>query len=291
MPRLPPIITLENSITRLTLSPETGGSIVNWLALEGGHWLLRHSSEGDRAERSPRRLACYPLLPWSNRIGRGGFQQPDGWLALPANSPGDPLPIHGSAWQQAWALVEQDSLSATLELESTQPFHYRARQRFELEGGALRISLQVTHLGEGAAWYGMGLHPYLPRTEQTRLQVRAGGVWLCDSDGLSERLSEIPPEWDFQQSNPLPSTVDNAFTEWDGECLITQADAGYQLYGQARGSDCFMLFCPPGKDFFCFEPVSHPVNAHHLSGRPGLRLLAQGQQASLEWSLTYLRLA
>jgi aldose 1-epimerase len=85
--------------------------------------------------------------------------------------------------------------------------------------------------------------------------------------------------------------VDNAFTEWDGECLITQADAGYQLYGQASGSDCFMLFCPQGKDFFCFEPVSHPVNAHHLSGRPGLRLLAQGQQASLEWSLTYLRLA
>ena len=44
MPRPSPVITLENSITRLTLAPETGGSIVNWLALEDGHWLLRHSS-------------------------------------------------------------------------------------------------------------------------------------------------------------------------------------------------------------------------------------------------------
>ncbi|NYS42896.1 hypothetical protein F2S88_29045, partial [Pseudomonas syringae pv. actinidiae] len=45
---------------------------------------------------TPRRLACYPLAPWSNRIGSGGFDTPDGWFALPANSANDPLPIHGT---------------------------------------------------------------------------------------------------------------------------------------------------------------------------------------------------
>jgi aldose 1-epimerase len=47
--------------------------------------------------------------------------------------------------------------------------------------------------------------------------------------------------------------------------------------------------CPVGLGFFCIEPVSHPVNAHHLPGRPGLRLLEQGQSQSAElgFSLRY----
>ena len=37
---------------------------------------------------------------------------------------------------------------------------------------------------------------------------------------------------------------------------------------------------PPGKDFFCFEPVDHPINAHNLPGGAqanGLTVLAPGQ--------------
>jgi aldose 1-epimerase len=33
--------------------------------------------------------------------------------------------------------------------------------------------------------------------------------------------------------------------------------------------------------------VSHPVNAHHLPGRPGLRLLEKGQSSELGFSLHY----
>ncbi|KPB35512.1 Aldose 1-epimerase family protein [Pseudomonas savastanoi pv. phaseolicola] len=47
------------------------------------------------------------------------------------------------------------------------------------------------------------------------------------------------------------------------------------------------MFCPPGLGFFCFEPVSHPVNAHHLPGRPGLSLLRQEESMELTISLHY----
>jgi aldose 1-epimerase len=204
------------------------------------------------------------------------------------NSLTDPLPIHGSAWQQPWQVVSKTPNDVVLQLDSTEPFAYCARQRFHLDKGKLSIELSVTHLAEHAAWHGLGLHPYLPRSAGTRLQAKAGQVWLCDTTRLPTGLSALPAEWDFQQPKALPQTlVDNGFCNWDGHCLIQQPDLGYELECQATGSDYYLLYCPPGLGFFCIEPVSHPVNAHHLPSRPGLRLLEQGQSAELTFTLHY----
>lgn len=282
------MLTLEDGVTRLTLAPDTGGSIVNWSVIASGQPLLRHSDEQALEAGTPRRLACYPLVPWSNRIGNGGFDTPHGWLALHANSANDPLPIHGSAWQQPWTVIEHSAQQACLQLDSTTPFAYRAQLRFTLEDGQLSIALSVTHLDPRAAWHGLGLHPYLPRTAQTRLQAKAAQVWLCDAAGLPTQCEALPAEWDFNTSSALPQTrLDNGFTEWDGNGLISQPDLGYELQCQAHGCEYFLVFCPPEQNFFCFEPVSHPVNAHHLPGKPGLHLLHQGQSAELGFSLRY----
>lgn len=282
------MLILQDRLTRLTLAPETGGSLAGWLALDSGRPLLRPATADDLASGSPRRLACYPLAPWSNRIDRGGFANPDGWLALAPNSPGEPLPIHGSAWQQPWRVLEQGTQHARLALDSASPFPYRAEQRIALDEGRLDLVLEVQHLGSAPAWYGLGLHPYLPRTPATRLQAQASGVWHEPGHRLPERCIALPAEWDFREPRALPEeTVDHAFDGWDGCCRILQADAGYALECRAEGAGLFLLYTPQGRDFFCFEPVSHPVNAHHLSGRPGLRLLAPGQRLRLGWSMHY----
>lgn len=282
------LLELEDDLTHLTLAPELGASIVNWTVRNTGQPLLRHSDAQALNTGLPGKLACYPLAPWSNRISEGGFDGPDGWLALTPNSLTDPLPIHGSAWQQPWQVVSQSRDEVVLQLDSTTPFAYCARLRFHLHQGKLSIELAVTHLAEGAAWHGLGLHPYFPRTASTRLQAQAGQVWLCDSAKLPTALIPMPAEWDFQQPKPLPDTlVDNGFCEWDGHCLIQQSELGYALECQATGSDYYLLYCPVGLDFFCIEPVSHPVNAHHLPGRPGLVLLEQGQATELGFSLQY----
>ncbi|WP_122359542.1 aldose 1-epimerase [Pseudomonas coronafaciens] len=285
------VLILEDGLTRLSVAPEIGASIVNWTALASGHPLLRPSSEDALAAGTPRRLACYPLAPWSNRIGNSGFDTPDGWLTLAPNSANDPLPIHGSAWQQAWTIVEQTQQSICLQLDSQTPFAYRAELRYTLHGGKLSIELTTTHQDSRAAWHGLGLHPYLPRTPRTRLQVKAAQVWLCDPAGLPTELQDLPAEWDFQHGNTLPATrLDNGFTGWEGHSLISQPDLGYELHVEATGSEYFLVFCPPGLDFFCFEPVSHPVNAHHLPGHPGLKLLRQGESMTLGVSLSYMAL-
>lgn len=279
---------LEDSLTRLILSPERGGAIVNWTVLATGQPLFRHSDAQALNTGLANKLGCFPLAPWSNRIAKGGFDCPDGWLALSPNSLSEALPIHGSAWQQAWTVVSQSPDEIVLQLHSSTPFAYRARQRFQLRDGCLSIELQVTHLDAHAAWHGLGLHPYFPRTATTRLQALAGQVWLCDGSKLPTTLSALPAQWDFQQLRALPdSLVDNGFCQWDGHCRIEQTDLGYALECQASGSEYFLLYCPPDLSFFCIEPVSHPVNAHHLPGRPGLRLLEQGQSTALSFSLQY----
>jgi aldose 1-epimerase len=281
-------LELEDEFTRLTLAPELGGSIVNWTVRDTGQSLLRHADAHALNTGLPGKLGCFPLVPWSNRIAEGGFDCPDGWQSLSPNSLTDPLPIHGSAWQQPWQVIVHTPNEAVLQLDSSTPFAYRARQRFHLSEGKLSIELSVTHLAERAAWHGLGLHPYLPRTANTRLQAPAHQVWFCDATKLPTQLGELPAEWDFQQPRALPETlVDNGFCEWDGRCLIQQPDLGYELQCQASGSDYYLLYCPVGLDFFCIEPVSHPVNAHHLPGRPGLRLLEQGQSTELGFTLHY----
>ena len=283
----PTLLELEDAFTRLTLAPELGGSIVNWTVRSTGQPLLRHADEQALNTGLPGKLGCFPLVPWSNRIAERGFDCPDGWLALAPNSP-DPFPIHGSAWQQRWQVVCSTTDEVLLQLDSTEPFAYSARQRFHLSEGRLSIELSVTHLAEHAAWHGLGLHPYLPRSVNTRLQATARQVWMCDEKKMPTQLAALPAEWDFQQPGALPRTlVDNAFCNWDGHCLIQQPDLGYELECQASGSDYYLLYCPPGLAFFCIEPVSHPVNAHHLPGRPGLRLLEQGQSTELAFTLQY----
>jgi aldose 1-epimerase len=285
------ILTLEDGLTRLTVAPGIGASIVNWTVLDSGQPLLRPNNDEALAAATPRRLGCYPLAPWSNRIGNGGFDTPDGWLALEPNSANDALPIHGSAWQQPWQVTEHSENRICLQLDSRVPFAYRAQLRYSLRDGLLRIELSTTHLDSRAAWHGLGLHPYLPRAANTRLQAKAAQVWLSDEAGLPTQLAQLPPEWDFSASNTLPDTrLDNGFTQWDGRCVISQPDLGYELHGQATGSEYFLVFCPPDLPFFCFEPVSHPVNAHHLPGQPGLRLLRQGESVELGFSLQYRKL-
>ena len=282
------MLELRDDLTVLTLAPAVGGSIVNWSVRASGQPLLRHSDEQAIATGLPGKLGCYPLAPWSNRIAEGGFDTPDGWLALTPNSPLDPLPIHGSAWQQVWQVVSQSADEVVLAVECDTPFAYRAEQRFRLGGGELSIELRVTHLADKAAWHGLGLHPYLPRRPATRLQVNAEQVWMSDASKLPTGLAPLPADWDFRQLKALPERlVDNGFCQWDGQCRIEQPELGYALECRASGADYFLLFCPPGLGFFCIEPVSHPVNAHHLPGRPGLKLLEQGQSTQLDFSLKY----
>jgi aldose 1-epimerase len=259
--------------------------------------------DGADHEGDPLRIvrASYPLAPWSNRINDGGFSVGDTFHAVTPNAAGMPYPIHGDAWQQHWQYQQHGAASLDMTLESNQcngnPHHYRAVQTFTLVDGGMNQSLTVTHLGDVPLPYGLGLHPWLPRNEQTTLQAKVSGVWLSHADCLpKEHTADFPPSWDLNTSiSAAGSLIDNCFSGWDGAASVTWPDQDLQLtLNQSSVStevstysaapSYLLVFRKATGNHFCLEPVSHPIDAFHQPGQPGLQMLSKGESLSLSVS-------
>ncbi len=281
------IISLESDVQRLRLVPELGGAIAAWEWKAGNAWTsLFRPWNGASEDRYT--LACFPLVPWSNRITQGGFEQDGTFYPIRPNRTGEAYPIHGDGWLQSWQVVEQSADRIKLMLESRNfngdPYHYRSTETFSLLPEGLQIDLTVTHLGPQTLPYGLGLHPYFTRNATTRLQSKAEGVWLSGSDPIPvEYTSTLPPTWDYNAPAPLDGPlIDNCFNGWNGRSRIDYPDRALSI--TMIMPDCngySLLYRPPGFDYFCLEPVTHPIDAFHMPERPGLAPLGHGDGLAL----------
>lgn len=281
------IISLESNTQRLHIAPELGGSVTawDWKSSDGWQPLFRpwDGTSGDRYT-----LACFPLVPWSNRITHGGFEQDGVFYQIHANRTEEHYPIHGDGWLQAWNAAEHTSNRIKLTLESHgfdgNPYNYRASETFQLLPDGLQIDLTVTNNGQKPLPYGLGLHPYFVRNADTQLQFKAEGVWLSGADPIpTEHTTSFPPTWDYNQPAPLDGPlIDNCFTGWNGKATINYPDRGLSL--TMIMPDCngyTLLYRPPGLDYFCLEPITHPINAFHMPNQPGLVFLSHGDSLAL----------
>lgn len=151
---------------------------------------------------------------------------------------------------------------------------------YALGQDSLRVTLEVRNTGTARLPFGLGLHPWLPRPEDARLSAVADTVWLSGADRLPSSQAPVPPEWNFSRARGMPPNgVDNVFCGWNGEATITWPASKLTLRISADMT-YYILYAPPGRDFFCFEPVDHAINAHNLPGGPeanGLTMLEPGQ--------------
>lgn len=230
-------------------------------------------------------VACIVLAPWSNRISGGGFSHAGRFVALAPNLPGETFPIHGNAFQCAWTVDEVTASSASLSLDSDGPgeFRYTAKLNYRLEGGALTLALGIVNRAKHDLPFGLGVHPWLPRTPETELQFDAEGVWLEDDSHLPSGHIPIAaaPLWEFGKSRPLPSNwINNAFSGWDRSARVVWRDRALALGVESSQalSTCIVYSPDRDADFFCFEPVTHPVDAHNMDkgAQTGLAILAPG---------------
>jgi len=290
-------LVLSDGLAEAIVRPDLGGGLAAYDLLRGAMRvpLFRRAPEGTA---DPFALACNVLVPWSNRISGGGFSFGGRFHPLAPNLPGEPFPIHGNGFQCAWRVTAASAQAVTLALESDGPgpFRYDAVLSYALAGGALTMRLAVTHRGAGALLYGLGFHPWLPRTPATTLHAPAARVWLEDARHLP--AGHLPvgarPEWDFSGPRPLPrGWINNGFDGWNGRARVDWPDRGLSLAIAARGGGGdalrpltrYLLYSPAaGAPFFCFEPVSHLVDAHTLAGPAaagGLAVLAEGEAAAI----------
>lgn len=281
------IITIENGRQRLRLAPGLGGAVAAWDWKLGDAWspLLR-AWDGVSEDRYC--LACFPLVPWSNRITEGGFEHDGVFHAIRPNRIGEKYPIHGDGWLQPWQVAEQTADRVKLSLQSDcfdrNPYRYRGTETFTLLPDGLQIDLTATHLGEKSLPYGLGLHPYFMRNAQTLLQAKAEGVWLSGDDPIPVKLTtEFPATWDYNKPALLEGPmIDNCFTGWNGKAAITYPDRGIVLTMHMLDCNGYsLMYRPPGGNFFCFEPITHPIDAFHMPDKPGLSFLAANDSLAL----------
>lgn len=289
-----PIVWLHHAGQRLGLVPSLGGSVAAWQCdrPEGPFDLWR---AWDGATPDLLRFAAFPMVPWCNRISRGGFTQDGAFHPIRPNRADEPYPLHGDGWLQPWQLAQQSDDAAELRLESHRfdgnPYDYAARQTFRLVDGGLDQTLEVRHLGEAPLPYGLGLHPWFARTLRTRITAPVQGMWLSGADPLpTGYTTNIPRDCNLTEgvaaNGPL---IDNGYSGWGGTARIDWPEWGvrlmvsvpnFDLDGGAARHYC-QLYRPPLGPAFCFEPTTQPINAFHLARRPGLRVLSQGEQMTL----------
>jgi len=286
-PTLPQVHLLQSGRQRLHVIPGLGGSLAGWEWHKDGDWLPLLRPWDERAP-DLYSTACFPLVPWSNRITGGGFDVAGRHYPVTPNRAGEAYPIHGDGWLQAWHIASRAKDRMTLELASDRfdgnPHIYQARQVFTLRESALEIELRVTNTGAATLPFGLGLHPYFLRDANTRLQFRSRGVWLSGKDPIPVGFTrELPDGWDYNRPAPLDGElVDNGYDGWDGLAMIEDATRGVRIHMHTTDRSGFsLLYRPPGLDHFCFEPITHPIDAFHMPNRPGLIDLAPGEDMIL----------
>ena len=292
------ILRLANGSLAVDIAPQIGGGLTRFDWIGGDRTLpvfrpwSPPASDFDRsALPDPNSLACYALLPWSNRIGGSRFEHQGRAVRLPLNRAGERYPIHGDGWLSVWTVEHADRHSATLTLDRSDhaPYTYRARQTYTLRDAVLTIELEIENTGDASLPFGLGVHPFMPREAGTTLTAPANGVWLSGPDDLPSAHAPQPETWNFGRERALPDTlIDNAFTGWSGEACITWSQRGLRVRVGADAS-FYILYTPPGQDFFCFEPVDHGINAPNLPGGAtahGMTVLAPGERLQRSFRFT-----
>lgn len=295
-----PVVWLRHAGQHLGLLPSLGGSVAAW-QLDRPQGPLDLWRPWDGKTEDLYQTASFAMVPWSNRISGGGFTHAGRFHAMQPNRKGEPYPIHGDGWLQPWQLSQPAADTLVMTLVSYgfdgNPYDYEAVQTFRLVDGGLDQRVQVRHLGVTPLPYGLGVHPWFPRTPQTRITAPVQGVWLCGDDPLPvAHTTDFPAGWNLNEGAPANGPlIDNGYTGWGGEARINWPELGLQLTarmpdfeedGGAAQHFC-LVYRPPQGPAFCFEPITQPIDAFHLPGQPGLRVLGPGEQFSLniQWRI------
>ncbi len=254
---------------RLALRPDLGGSVAGlWL----GDLPVLRSTEAD-ALSAARLAGCYPLAPYSNRLGYRRFRWQGQDHTTAANFDDNPHSVHGVGWQRPWSVEASSAAAAELRYQHTPdahwPFAFEARQRFVLSAGALEVHLAITNSEAQPQPVGLGWHPYFPKRPHSRLHIELTDRWDSDASGLPTR--KVPQSGIDGEVSHL--AFDHCFEGWRGLARIRDDKLSLRL---SSSLPYLVVFTPEARPYYCVEPVSHVSNAIHMAdpAAHGLRALA-----------------
>lgn len=275
------------------LRPELGGCISHF---------RQHHRHGDvtdwlrpLAGEDMLQSACYPLVPFSNRIDHGRFVHGDKVIQLAPNFAPEPHAIHGHGCWRPWTVTAQHVDNVTLAYDhqpDAWPWPYRAEQTVALAEGRLSITLSVTNRGEATMPVGLGLHPFFPKTDPAAVRMTVGALHETADFGMPVRRDlQHPALSAFAKGKLLPTGLDHCFDGWDGQASLAWADGRHLALSTNGLAGHVVVYSPEDGDFFCVEPVTHMTDAANRDdadwgGNTGWRELAPGEELSLSVAMT-----
>lgn len=265
--------------------PEIGG-VLSALRFNGIDVLRpMHAEAGD-----PLQSACFPLVPYCNRIAGGAFVWSGQPVQMPRNFPPEPHSLHGLGWQVPWDVARADSFRSTLVhrhfgSETDWPWTYRAEQRVRLGAQGCKITLDLTNFSDTPMPAGLGFHPYFRRSPESRLRFASEGMVAVDA-GLIPTGELLPFKAlaDFSAGTALPQVlVDHCFVNWAGKVQIEDSQGTITL--SARGTPNLHVYSPADGSALCCEPVTHRPDAPNQSPAEMI-VLPPGCTASVEMEIS-----
>jgi aldose 1-epimerase len=292
MRRKPPdCVTIANGSARVAVVPALGSGIARyWTEAIGRQidWLRPAAAEALAACDSTG-LACFPLVPYSNRIRNGCFRFAGELITMPRSETREAHAEHGHGWVSPWTVVAKSGDRLITEYRHTAdswPFAYSARQTFQLAETALLVMIELRNEDRRPMPCGIGLHPYFPRDPDSRLCAEVKGMWRNDADTLP--LEHVSPPHDEDPARGVAVDrveLDNVFTGWSRLAVMEWPSRNQRLEMMATPPLNFLvIYTPAGEPYFCAEPVSNCTDAFNLAAAgvmdTGMIVLEPGQAIS-----------
>jgi aldose 1-epimerase len=273
-------ITLENGDLRFIVAPRLGGSVVAFDRVGTAENIEIFRRTAKNIE-SALECAMPVMLPWVNRISGGGIIVDGELQPISPNVPGERFPIHGNAFKSEWQVLGRSHLSVGLELSSNGPgpYAYDARYDLALDGPALTARIELVNRAADTLPFGIGFHPWFPRTPRTTLEAFATDIWLEDERYIPTRSVSVEDlhGFDFRKASRLPGGwINNSFVGWNGAAKIAWPERHLRLSIRSQHTACYHVYSPNDEaGFFCFETQTQIPDA--------ARLLQAGDVGAPDW--------
>ena len=266
-----PIVQLACGPLRCELAADLGASIA-------GLWhadvpVLRSTAGSDLSE--VRLSACYPLVPFSNRIAHATLEWNGTSHPLVRNFAPEPHAIHGVGWLRPWQILETSDTFALMSFEhrpdASWPFAFDCSQAFRLSPDALELTLSGTNQSDQPVPFGLGWHPYFVKRADSHIRFRAAGRWEMGPDNLPTHRTDHPG----LDQPCVGLSFDHCFDQWQGAVELRDAQMSVRL---TSSLDHLVVFTNDTRNFVAIEPVSHVNNAVNMADAHPQRLAELGVQ-------------
>lgn len=286
-----PPLTLTAGPLSLALSPSVGGSI-SAFDFHGRGQAKRILRKCNSSSENVLEMGSFPLVPYVNRIRNGNFSFRGRNVAIAPNMAGDPSPLHGQGWLNAWTVESTSEGGAVLgffHAAGEWPWDYEARQEFALDETGLSLALTCSNRSSEPMPCGLGQHPYFECGAETRIETRVTHVWTIDAQVLP--VEKLPAEgrFDLGRRPVCGQHLDHGFGGWDGRTRLSDPAWPFELELSSPNAGFFQLYSPAQGGIFVAEPVSHANAALNASEEEwpelGMRVLEPGEEMRLDMRL------